>query len=54
MANEKQAILRLPECLHRKLKVRAVQNGEKLSTFSERVIKAGLASISKKKEEVER
>jgi plasmid stability protein len=51
MANEKQAILRLPEGLHRKLKVRAVQNGEKLSTFSERVIKAGMKSLAEKKED---
>ena len=50
MANEKQAILRLPEGIHRSLKVKAVQNGEKLSSFSERVIKAGMKSLAEKKE----
>jgi predicted HicB family RNase H-like nuclease len=53
MKTEKLSILRVPESMHRKLKIKAVQNGEKLSTFSERVIKAGMKSLAEKKEEVE-
>jgi plasmid stability protein len=48
MANEERKALKISKELHRRLKRRAVDNGETMTALAERLLRAGLVSESKR------